>query len=145
VRECQRVLRPGGRAVFAVWGPRELNPWLGLLFDAVTAETGLPIPPSGIPGPFSLGSPGALRDLLVGAGFADAAVRDIPSPVHASSVDDWWSVIPSLAGPLARMLGSLPAEVNAAIRIRVDMAMEEFATPDGYQLPGVSVVGVGCR
>jgi SAM-dependent methyltransferase len=145
VRECHRVLRPGGRAVFPVWGPRELNPWLGLLFDAVTAETGLPVPPPGIPGPFSLESPGALGDLLIGAGLTDAAVREIPSPVHASSVDDWWSVVPSLAGPLARVLGSLPVEVNAAIRLRVDAAMEDFATPDGYELPGVSVIGVGCR
>jgi SAM-dependent methyltransferase len=145
VRECHRVLRPGGRAVFAVWGPRELNPWLGLLFDAVTAETGFPVPPPGVPGPFSLGAPGDLRDLLVGAGFGDATMCEIPSPVHASSVVDWWSVVPSLAGPIARVLESLPAEVSGAIRVRAVAAMEQFATPDGYVLPGVSVVGVGCR
>ena len=40
VRECHRVLRPAGRAVFAVWGPRDRNPWLGILFDAVTAADG---------------------------------------------------------------------------------------------------------
>jgi ubiquinone/menaquinone biosynthesis C-methylase UbiE len=26
--EIRRVLRPGGRAALAVWGPRERNPWL---------------------------------------------------------------------------------------------------------------------
>ena len=145
VRECHRILRPGGRAVFAVWGPRERNPWLGILFDAVTAETGMPVPPPGIPGPFSLEGPGALGELLVGAGFADVAVREIPSPVHASSVDDWWSVVPSLAGPIARVLASLPAEVSAAIRVRADAAMADFATPDGFELPGVSVLGAGTR
>jgi ubiquinone/menaquinone biosynthesis C-methylase UbiE len=45
VREARRILRPGGSAVFAVWGPRDRNPWLGVLFDAVTAQTGMPVPP----------------------------------------------------------------------------------------------------
>ena len=40
--ELLRVLRPGGRAVVAVWGPRERNPWLSRVFDAVTAELGHP-------------------------------------------------------------------------------------------------------
>ena len=145
VREARRILRPDGRAVFAVWGPRDRNPWLGVLFDAVTAETGLPVPPPGIPGPFSLEAPGALDELLAGAGFTDTAVREIPTPMTASSVDEWWSVVPLLAGPLARVLGALPAEVSAAIRARADAAMADFATPDGYQLPGVSLLGVGRR
>jgi ubiquinone/menaquinone biosynthesis C-methylase UbiE len=143
MRECHRVLRPGGRAVFAVWGPRERNPWLGILFDAVTAETGLPVPPPGIPGPFSLEAPGALGDLLVGAGFSSTGVREIQAPMKASSVDDWWSMVPPLAGPIARVLGSLPAEVSEAIHAHAAEAMADFATPDGYELPGVSVVGVG--
>jgi hypothetical protein len=61
----------------AVWGPRDRNPWLGVLFDAVTAQTGLPVPPPGIPGPFSLEAPGALGELLAGAGFSDANVCEI--------------------------------------------------------------------
>jgi SAM-dependent methyltransferase len=145
VREARRILRPDGRAVFAVWGPRDRNPWLGLLFDAVTAQMGLPVPPPGIPGPFSLEAPGALRALLVGAGFSGVDVREVPTPMKASSVDEWWSVVPPLAGPLAQVLGSLPADVRAAIRNRADVAMAQFATADGYELPGLSVVGVGRR
>jgi SAM-dependent methyltransferase len=145
VREVRRILRPGGRAVFAVWGPRDRNPWLGALFDAVTAQTGLPVPPPGVPGPFSLAAPGALGELLTAAGFTGISVREIPTPMSTSSVDEWWSLVPSLAGPLARVLQSLPAEVSAAIRGRVDVAMVDFATPEGYELPGVSILGVGCR
>lgn len=144
-REVSRILRLDGRAVFAVWGPRDRNPWLGLLFDAITAQTGSPVPPPGIPGPFSLEAPGALGELLAGSGFSEINVREISTSMKVSSVDEWWSVVPSLAGPISRLLGSLPAEMNAAIRARVDMAMADFGTPDGYELPRVSILGVGRR
>ena len=53
VAEIRRILRPGGRVAVAVWGPRARNPWLGLVFDAVSAQLGTPVPPPGIPGPFA--------------------------------------------------------------------------------------------
>ena len=145
VREAFRVLRPDGRAVFTVWGPRERNPWLGLLLDAITAQIGVAVPPPGVPGPFSLEAPGALEELLLAAGFTDVAIREIPTPMHTASVGEWWSVVPSLAGPVAQLLASLPAEVTAAIRAHADAAMAEFATPDGYELPGVNILGGGRR
>ena len=70
---------------------------------------------------------------------------EVSVPMHAASFDEWWSVIPSLAGPLAQVLASLPAEVVATIRAGAETALAGFATPDGYELPGVSVVGVGRR
>ena len=65
--------------------------------------------------------------------------------MHTSSLDEWWSVIPSLAGPLAQLLASLPVEAKAAIRTDAEAALAGFATPDGYELPGVSIIGVGHR
>src|ERR671936_1371604 len=50
VAEIRRILRPGGRLALAVWGPRARNPWLGVVFDAVSAQLGAPVPPPGIPG-----------------------------------------------------------------------------------------------
>ena len=145
VREARRVLDAGGRAVFTVWGPRQRNPWLGTLFDAITAELGVPVPPPGLPGPFSLEADGALADLLIAAGFTGVSVREIPTPMYSASVDEWWSVVPSLAGPVAQLLASLPAEVSAAIRSHAEHALAEFATADGYHLPGVSLLGSGRR
>jgi SAM-dependent methyltransferase len=141
--EARRIVRPGGRAVFTVWGPRERNPWLGVLFDAITAQLGIPVPPPGLPGPFSLEAAGALRALFVGADFKDVLVEEVSTPMHATSVDEWWSVVPSLAGPVAQLLASLPADAAAAIRSHAEAAMADFATADGYELPGVVILGVG--
>ena len=57
-REIRRVLRPGGRVAIAVWAAARRNPWLGLVMDAVSEQTGAPVPPPGIPGPFALGEAG---------------------------------------------------------------------------------------
>ena len=106
--EIRRVLRPGGRVAVAVWGPREDNPWLGLVFDAVSAQRGEPVPPPGIPGPFSLSGAGVLAGLLEGAGLADVAVSELSVPLRAGSFEEWWTRTAALAGPLAAILPTLP-------------------------------------
>jgi SAM-dependent methyltransferase len=143
VREAHRVLVPSGRAVFAVWGPRERNPWLGRLLDAITARLGIPVPPPGMPGPFSLSDYGKLEELLGAAGFRDVSIRELATPMSASSFGEWWSVVPSLAGPVGPLLAAQPAEVTEAIRSDAETALDEFRTETGYELPGLSFVGAG--
>ena len=80
-REIQRVLRPGGRIAIAVWGPRSRNPWLGKLFDAVSELTGFPVPPPGVPGPFSLDDAEQLRAVLSGVGLTGVLVEELEAPL----------------------------------------------------------------
>ncbi len=142
-REARRVLRPGGRAVFAVWSGPEANPWLSVLLDTVGAQLGAPVPPPGMPGPFALSAEGALADVLAAGGFRDVEVREVSSPMRVSSFDDWWRIVPSLAGPVAALLSSLPDDMTAAIRSTAESALSGFATDGGYTIPGASLIGVG--
>ena len=141
--EARRVLRPGGRAVFAVWGAPAANPWLSALLDAVGAQLGAPVPPPGMPGPFALSERGALEQVLRGGGFSDVDVREVAVPMHVGSFDDWWRMVPSLAGPVAGLLASLPDDMTSAIRTNAEATLRPFATESGYVLPGLSLVGVG--
>jgi len=143
VREVHRVLVPGGRAVFAVWGPRDRNPWLTTLFDAITRHLGLPVPPPGMPGPFALSEFGELEGLLSAAGFHDVSVREVATPMNVSSFGEWWSVVPSLAGPVGPLLGAQPTDVRDAIRSDAEAGLDHFRTEAGYELPGLSFVGSG--
>ncbi len=142
-REIRRMLRPGGRAAVAVWGPRERNPWLAILLDAVGAQLGATVPPPGVPGPFSLDDPETLSALLSDAGLAGVGVEEVASPLVAASFDDWWTTVPALAGPVAQMLAALPADVVGAIRARAEEALAPFGGADGLHLPGLSLVACG--
>jgi ubiquinone/menaquinone biosynthesis C-methylase UbiE len=144
-REIRRVLRPGGRFALTVWGPRAQNPWLGVVFDSVSAQLGTPMPPPGIPHPFSLDDPDRLGDLLSEAGLADVRVGELPTPYHADSVEEWWERSSALAGPLAQRLAALPADAQDALLARAREAIGAYATPTGLEIPGVSLVAAGRR
>jgi SAM-dependent methyltransferase len=140
-REIRRVLRPGGRVAVAVWAARERNPWLGLVFDAVSEQIGKPVPPPGVPGPFSLGDAGLLDGLLSDAGLSSVAIGELPTPLRAGSFDEWWTRTSTLAGPLAKMLASLPEPAMLALRTRLQAAVASYATPEGLEIPGVTLIG----
>jgi ubiquinone/menaquinone biosynthesis C-methylase UbiE len=137
VAEIRRVLRPEGRFAVAVWGPRERNPWLGIVLDAVSEQLGAPVPPPGIPGPFALGDPAQLRDLV------GAEVDEVSVPLHADSFDAWWSRTTALAGPLSKMLAVQPPDTLEAIRARAQEAARAYEADDGLHFPGVSLLASG--
>jgi SAM-dependent methyltransferase len=145
VGEIARVLRPGGRVAIAVWGARERNPWLAIVQDVVSAQIGAPVPPPGMPHPFALDDAERLAGLLTGAGLVDVEVGELPVPLRAASFDEWWERTCALAGPVAKIVASLPAEAAEELRARAREAVRDYETPDGIELPGVTLLAQGCR
>jgi SAM-dependent methyltransferase len=144
-REIRRVLRPEGRVALAVWGPREENPWLSLVFDAISARTGSPVPPPNMPGPFSLENSSRLTALLRDTGFHDVVVEAVPTPLRSTSFEAWWARTSAIAGPLAAVLARLPEPAQAAIRDRLRTAVAGYTTSAGVELPGLAFVASGRR
>ena len=145
VAEIRRILRPGGRVALAVWGPRARNPWLSLVFDAVSAQLGTTLPPPGVPGPFALDDPERLAGLLAGAGLAEVAVTEVPTPLRDASFDAWLARTSALAGPLAKRLAALPEPARRQLRDRLEAAVRPYRTPAGLDFPGVSLVASARR
>jgi SAM-dependent methyltransferase len=143
--EIRRVLRPRGRVVLSVWGPRQHNPWLGVLLDSASAQLGAPIPPPGVPGPFSLDDSDRLEKVLSEAGLTDIEVGELPTPYHADSFDEWWTRTVALAGPVAQLLKALPEAAVRAIRDRACEGISVYQTPAGLEIPGVSLIAAATR
>jgi ubiquinone/menaquinone biosynthesis C-methylase UbiE len=144
-REIARVLRRRGRTAVAVWGPRERNPWLAIVFDLASAQLGVPVPPPGLPHPFSLGGDGRLERVLLDAGLAEVDVTEVPVPYFVASVDEWWERSTALAGPLAQRLAALPPPAKEELRARAAEAVRPFETSRGLAFPGVCLLGVARR
>ena len=143
--EIRRVLRPGGRAAIAVWGPRERNPWLGLVLDAVTAQVGVEVPPPGVPGPFSLDDPARFEQALSGAGFDELRLEEVEVPLHASTSEEWWTRTLAMGGPVGALVAGLPEDKQAALRDRLEQAARPYATGEGLEFPGVVLLATARR
>ena len=144
-REIFRVLRPGGRVALAVWGPREQNPWLKLIFDGVSAQTGKQAPPPGGPGPFSLQDKGKLADILLGAELADVSVSELAVSTHANSFEEWMARTTALAGPLAALLASMPEAAKQGLQVRLRETAKPFTTSTGLDFPGLTLLASARR
>jgi SAM-dependent methyltransferase len=142
--EIARVLRPGGRAALSVWGTKADNPWLAALLDGTSEVLGVPMPPPGIPGPFSLAE-ADLAGLLTGAGFVDVVAEDVSVPQRLPSFEAYWSLTPDLAGPLAGLLAGLPDEQRQAIADRVRDSLEPYTSDAGLDVPGLCRLVSGRR
>jgi SAM-dependent methyltransferase len=137
--ETRRVLRPGGRLAFSVFAAPERNPWASLVGRVLVTQGHIPPPDPEAPGIFAMADPGRIRELVMGAGFAEPEIEEIPLRWTFTDQDDYWRFITELAGAIASVLRTLPPEVQAQVREQVHEAAEPFRSGEGYDLPAVSL------
>ncbi len=145
LRESGRALRPDGRLVLAVWGLGEKNPWISTIFDAVMARLNAPPPEPGTPGPFSLGAPAALQELLERAGLVEVGIAEIETEQTYESLEAWWENLREVSGPLAALLAALPDADLEAIRAAAVSGAQDFVADDGSVVFPAAVIGAKAR
>jgi len=135
--ETRRVLRPGGRLAFSVWAAPERNPGLSLVGRVLVAQGHLPPPDPEAPGPFAMADPGRIRELVVGAGFAEAEIEEVPFRWSFTDRDAYWHYLTQTSASSAPILRALPPEAQDAIRERVHEAARPFHSGEGYDFPAL--------
>lgn len=129
------ALRPGGRFATIVYSTPERNGFFSVPVGIIRRRAGLPAPAPGLPGPFSLGSPGILEAELEAAGFADVVVRAVAAPVRLASAAECARFERESFGALHQMLAGLPEDERASAWDEVESALAQFEGPDGFVGP----------
>ncbi|MDE3134146.1 MAG: methyltransferase domain-containing protein [Acidobacteriota bacterium] len=143
LRECRRVLKPGGRLAVAVWDAPDANPWTAVIQRALVGLGHVEPTPAGSPGMFALSDRGRLRDLLQHAGFFDIEIEAVPILRHYTGVLDLLGETLDLSRQLARVWGDLSKDERTRLRERISAEASEYHDANGAMaLPGSSLVAV---
>ena len=124
-------LRSGGRLAVLVWKSVADNEWVSSMRDALAVGRDLPMPPPGVPSPFSLADTDFARGVLTEAGFTDIAFAESVHPWWmGSDADDAYGFVSGLQ-VIKMLVEDLdgPLKTQALDNLRATAA--EHETPDG--------------
>jgi SAM-dependent methyltransferase len=139
LEELRRVLKPGARACFAVWGPMEQPYWQTTMKIVHRHAGGAMLEPGGAD-PFRFSAAGSLSNVLSASGFheVEEATHNLPWtwPGDADEVLEYFCAV---AAPFRPMMERVPAEEWPAIRAEAKAAIERYRVGDEIQF-GADVV-----
>jgi SAM-dependent methyltransferase len=145
LQETHRVLRPGGRLVFAVWREAERNPWVAVPSEMFVRRGVAPPPEPGAPGMFTLASDERLEDLLAGAGFAAWTIEDVPVRFVAADLDEYIAGARETGGMFARAWEAAAEDERRQMTAELATAFARYHVDGRLELPGVAACVVATR
>jgi len=131
--EVRRVLKPGGRISFVVWGPPEENPLFSTMTGPFLKHVQMPTPPPDAPGVFRFADESKLAGVVAAAGFHSVKTRK--AKVHwpwPGSPEEAWLATSEIAAPFKKMMDALPPEKRPAVVAEVIEGIARYY--DGRQV-----------
>ena len=136
-RNIQGALKPGGRLVFACWGPlAENRHWL-ISHDVAQRHLGPPAPqPGHEPSPLAFADPDYVRRVLTSAGFAEIIVERA-HPVIICGTPEEEAAQALLMGPTARLIEEKQPDMETRNKIarEIEAAFTTEASSGPIRLP----------
>jgi SAM-dependent methyltransferase len=132
--EALRVLAPGGRAVYLVWGTVDqpmFRDIIGVLFKYVP-------PPDDRegPSPFGFSTPGTLTAALEDAGFVAVEENAVRLPTSFPGTPArWWEWIVDTGAPLQTWLAALDDERRAQALAEIHDALRPYESGGSVNVP----------
>jgi len=139
MKESFRVLKPGGRALAAVWGARARCGWAEI-FPIVDARVESEVCPLF----FQLGTGDSLAMTFTAAGFADVRTERLNTVLRYDSADDALGAA-FAGGPVALAYSRFDDKTREAAHADYLASIEPFRKENAYDIPGEFVVTAGRR
>lgn len=134
LREMRRVLRPGGRAVIAVWGERLRCGW-STVFPIVEAEVASDVCPLF----FRLGNGDTLARVCADARFDAIELHRVATTMEYADADEACSAA-FVGGPMALAWSRFDDGVRVRVRERYVESIAAWRHGRGFRIPGEFVV-----
>jgi SAM-dependent methyltransferase len=147
LRECLRVLKPGGRAAFVAWGVQE-QPFFATTGGIVMKHVPVPPPPPDPDGPSRsmFGERGRLHRALEAAGFQNVHEEDrIVDGVWTGSLEKYWEQFTEVAAPFRPLIAQLTPEKRAQAEAEILAALKKFWNGREMIMPLEIIIGTGTR
>lgn len=145
LRECRRVLKPGGRIAVLAWGPPRRNTLLAV--RTLLAHHAAPETAAALRDPLRFARPGALTAALRAAGFdraADESEHVLPFPWPGRPACAWQGMYELQPAVHRLYAGVAPAE-RSAVRRRILRSITPLYDGRRVNFTGVVVLGTAVR
>ena len=148
LKAIRRVLKPGGKASAAVWGPPEKAPFFTVPMKAVSKHLPdlKPVPPGTPGGPFGIPSQEMLGGIFTKAGFSNFKSQTTDVTVwDAKGPEEYWEAATETAGPIVILLSNMSPEKKKAVREELIQTLRGMFPSGPVRLGGEVIVGTGTK
>lgn len=119
MEETFRVLKPGGKCAWMVWGPKPNNTAFAIIDRTANEVFGADNPLLDVELPFSCSEEGVLEDLVRGAGFETDGEQDVQLNPKLPADQPFWAAMVDM------MVGRPRDAASADDRARFDILLKE--------------------
>jgi len=146
VREALRVLKPGGRVAYCVWGTYQTNPYHHVLTDVLNRYVPGPPGDPDAPGAFRFAPPGKLKAIFIEAGAQDVRERLFQFRIEAPlTFDQFFEIRSEMSDSLRDKLRRMPADDLARFKEDVRANAAPYFSAEGCDLPAEVLLVSGCK
>jgi SAM-dependent methyltransferase len=143
--EMRRVVKPGSKVAVMVFSTVERNPHHGIPFAIIRRLGNIPPPAPGEPWMYALGDPGVLEDVYSRAGFLNVSVHPVPIQRRLPAAADAVENMRKGAGDIRELMNRLNETDRERAWAEIAEQFKRFEGPNGFEVPGEVLVGVGMK